>query len=205
MANNLQSVLLFGQPGVGKGTQGAIIGSIPGFVHLATGDMFRGLDRGSELGQEFIKYSTQGLLVPDELTCRLWQQYVQGLIDTNQYRPNSDVLLLDGIPRSVSQAKLLESHIDVLRIIHLVCPDTDALVERMKKRADKQGRPDDADEDVIRRRLQVYHDETQPVLDHYDPETIVKIDAIGLPGEILQKILNSIIPVARDVIQNPLG
>ena len=205
MANNLQSVLLFGQPGVGKGTQGAIIGSIPGFVHLATGDMFRGLDRDSELGQEFIKYSTQGLLVPDELTCRLWQQYVQGLIDTNQYRPNSDVLLLDGIPRSVSQAKLLESHIDVLRIIHLVCPDTDALVERMKKRADKQGRPDDADEDVIRRRLQVYHDETQPVLDHYDPETIVKIDAIGLPGEILQKILNSIIPVARDVIQNPLG
>jgi adenylate kinase len=205
MANNLQSVLLFGQPGVGKGTQGAIIGSIPGFVHLATGDMFRGLDRDSELGQEFIKYSTQGLLVPDELTCRLWQQYVQGLIDTNQYRPNSDVLLLDGIPRSVSQAKLLESHIDVLRIIHLVCPDTDALVERMKKRADKQGRPDDADEDVIRRRLQVYHDETQPVLDHYDPDTIVKIDAIGLPGEILQKILNSIIPVARDVIQNPLG
>ncbi|MCH2153569.1 MAG: nucleoside monophosphate kinase [Phycisphaerales bacterium] len=205
MAHNLQSVLLFGQPGVGKGTQGAIIGSIPGFVHLATGDMFRGLDRDSELGQEFIKYSTQGLLVPDELTCRLWQQYVQGLIDTNQYRPNSDVLLLDGIPRSVSQAKLLESHIDVLRVIHLVCPDTDALVERMKKRADKQGRPDDADEDVIRRRLQVYHDETQPVLAHYDPAKIVKIDAIGLPGEILQKILNSIIPVARDVIQNPLG
>ncbi|MBG79712.1 MAG: adenylate kinase [Phycisphaerae bacterium] len=205
MAHNLQSVLLFGQPGVGKGTQGEIIGSIPGFVHLATGDMFRGLDRDSELGQEFIKYSSQGLLVPDELTCRLWQQYVQGLIDTNQYRPNSDVLLLDGIPRSVAQAELLDSHIDVLRIIHLVCPDTDALVERMKKRADKQGRPDDADEDVIRRRLQVYHDETQPVLAHYDPSTVVEIDAIGLPGEILQKILNSIIPVARDVIQNPLG
>ncbi len=205
MSDKLKTVLLFGQPGVGKGTQGKILGSVPGFVHLATGDMFRGLDRESALGQEFLKYSTQGLLVPDELTCLFWQQYVQGLIDTNQYKPDSDLLLLDGIPRSVEQAKILEEHIDVLRVIHLVCEDSDALVTRMKKRADQQGRPDDADEDVIRRRIKVYHEETRPVLEHYDGARISEIQAIGLPGQILQNILNEIMPKAKDAIRNPFG
>lgn len=205
MPERLKTILIFGQPGVGKGTQGKIIGSVPGFVHLATGDMFRGLDRDSALGQEFLKYSTQGLLVPDELTCRFWQQYVQGLIDTNQYKPDSDLLLLDGIPRSVEQARILDEHIDVLRVIHLVCQDSDALVARMTKRAEQQGRPDDADEEVIRRRIQVYHDETQPVLGHYDASKIVEINAVGLPGEILQNILNSIIPAAKGLIRNPFG
>lgn len=205
MPERLKTILLFGQPGVGKGTQGTIIGSVPGFVHLATGDMFRGLDRESELGQEFLKYSTQGLLVPDELTCRFWQQYVQGLIDTNKYKPDSDLLLLDGIPRSVEQARILNDHIDVLRVIHLICKDSDALVTRMRKRAEQQNRPDDADEEVIRRRIQVYQDETRPVLDHFDASKIVEIDAIGLPGDILQNILNAIMPAAKGAIRNPFG
>ena len=205
MCTRLKTVLLFGQPGVGKGTQGGVLGTVPGFVHLATGDMFRGLDRESELGQEFVKYSTQGLLVPDDLTVRLWHQYVQGLVDTNKYRPDTDLLVLDGIPRSVAQATLLKDHIEVLRIVHLVCQDTDALVARMKRRAQMQGRHDDADETVIRRRMQVYHDETQPVLACYDPSLIITVDAVGLPGEILMNVLNAIIPVARDSIGNPFG
>lgn len=205
MSDKLKTVLLFGQPGVGKGTQGKILGSVPGFVHLATGDMFRGLDRESALGKEFLKYSTQGLLVPDELTCLFWQQYVQGLIDTNQYKPDSDLLLLDGIPRSVEQVKILEEHIDVLRVIHMVCDDAEALIRRMRKRADQQGRPDDADEEVIRRRIKVYHEETRPVLEYFDPACVSEIHAIGLPGQILQKILNEIMPEAKDAIRNPFG
>lgn len=205
MATLLKTVLLFGQPGVGKGTQGAILGSVPGFVHLATGDMFRGLDRESELGQEFLKYSTQGLLVPDELTVQLWRQYVQGLIDTNKYRPDTDLLVLDGIPRSAAQAGMINEYIDVLRIVHLVCSDTEALIQRMKKRAQHSNRPDDADENVIRRRIQVYHNETSPVLGCYDNSIISEIDAVGLPGEILMNALNAIIPAARDTISNPFG
>jgi len=205
LSDKLKTVLLFGQPGVGKGTQGKILGSVRGFVHLATGDMFRGLDRESALGKEFLKYSTQGLLVPDELTCLFWQQYVQGLIDTNQYKPDSDLLLLDGIPRSVEQIKILEEHIEVLRVIHLICDDQEALVKRMKKRADQQGRPDDADEDVIRRRFKVYYEETRPVLEYFDQSRVSEIHAIGLPGQILQKILNEIMPEAKDAIRNPFG
>ncbi len=205
MTAPLKTVLLFGQPGVGKGTQGAILGTIPGFVHLATGDMFRGLDRESELGQEFRKYSTQGLLVPDDLTVRLWRQYVQGLIDTNQYRPDSDLLVLDGIPRSAGQAVMIDEYIDVLRVVHLVCVDTDALVARMKKRAEHSNRPDDADESVIRRRLGVYQDETSQVLDHFDGDLISEVDAVGLPSEILMHVLNAIVPAARGKIGNPFG
>ena len=205
MATPLKTILLFGQPGVGKGTQGEILGTIPGFVHLATGDMFRGLDRDSELGQEFLRYSTQGLLVPDDLTIRLWRQYVQGLIDTNSYRPDTDLLVLDGIPRSAGQASMIDEYIDVLRVVHLTCPDTDALVSRIQQRAVHSGRIDDADEAVIRRRIDVYHEETSPVLGFYDDSLIANIDAIGLPGEILMNVLNAIIPVARGSIGNPFG
>lgn len=205
MATPLKTVLLFGQPGVGKGTQGKILGTIPGFVHLATGDMFRGLDRESELGQEFLRYSTQGLLVPDDLTIRLWRQYVQGLIDTNNYRPDTDLLVLDGIPRSAGQAAMIDEYIEVLRVVHLTCPDIDALVERIKRRAVHSGRPDDADETVIRRRIDVYHEETSPVLDFYKDALIANIDAVGLPGDILMHILDEIIPAARGKVGNPFG
>ncbi|MBT5582995.1 MAG: nucleoside monophosphate kinase [Phycisphaerae bacterium] len=205
MPTPLKTVLLFGQPGVGKGTQGKILGTVPGFVHLATGDMFRGLDRESELGQEFIRYSTQGLLVPDNLTIRLWRQYVQGLIDTNQYRPDNDLLVLDGIPRSAGQAAMIDEHIDVLRVIHLTCSDIEPLIERIKRRAIHSGRPDDADEKVIRRRMEVYHQETSTVLDFYDEAMVANVDAVGLPGEILMHILNEIIPAARGQVGNPFG
>ncbi len=203
--DKLSVALLFGQPGVGKGTQGQVLGTIPGLVHLATGDMFRGLDHDSQLGQEFLKYSSQGLLVPDDLTCRLWQQYVQGLIDTNAYRPHMDLLLLDGIPRSVRQVEMLTSHIDVLAIVHLVCPDEEQLVQRIVLRAKKQGRLDDADESVIRRRLDVYNRETRPVLDCYDASLVHEVDADGLPMQVTQRVLNTIIPAVEDRLSNPLG
>lgn len=205
MPTPLKTVLLFGQPGVGKGTQGKILGTVPGFVHLATGDMFRGLDRESELGQEFIRYSTRGLLVPDTLTIRLWRQYVQGLIDTNQYRPDNDLLVLDGIPRSAGQASMIDEHINVLRVIHLTCPDIEPLIARIKQRAVHSGRPDDADEKVIRRRMDVYNQETSAVLDFYSDDLVSPVDAVGLPGEILMNILNEIIPAARGEVGNPFG
>jgi len=203
--DKLTVALLFGQPGVGKGTQGVVLGTIPGVVHLATGDMFRGLDRESALGQEFLKYSSQGLLVPDDLTCRLWQQYVQGLIDTNAYRPQMDLLLLDGIPRSVPQAEMLAQHIDVLAIVHLVCSDEEQLVQRIKLRAQKQGRLDDADERVIRRRLDVYERETRPLLDCYDASVVHEVDADGLPMQVTQRVLNTIIPAVEHRLSNPLN
>ncbi|MBT5366111.1 MAG: AAA family ATPase, partial [Phycisphaerae bacterium] len=108
--NRYSSILLIGPPGVGKGTQGKLIGAIPGFFHLATGDMFRSLDKESEIGLEFTRYSSQGLLVPDFLTVRLWRQHVEQLIARELYAPTTDMLILDGIPRSQPQAETMRDY-----------------------------------------------------------------------------------------------
>src|ERR1700722_11832693 len=139
-----KTILLFGAPGSGKGTQGKILGSIPGFFHSATGDIFRSLDLQSELGRVFWEYAGQGKLVPDELTIRLWKQYVMGLEMINQFHPDSEILVLDGIPRNLKQAQLLEETIEVVKVIHLVCQDLNKMVERLRRRALKEKRFDGA-------------------------------------------------------------
>ncbi len=197
MPNLYPSILLFGPPGVGKGTQGQMLGSIPGFFHLATGDMFRSLDKDSEIGMEFTRYSSQGLLVPDFLTVRLWRQHVDQLIARELYNPATDVLLLDGIPRSVPQAESMKDFINPRIIIHLVCENLDEMIRRMQKRATEQGRPDDADESVIRKRFEVYHEQTSPVLACYDKSIISKIDALGTQAEVLLRVLNAVVPALR--------
>jgi adenylate kinase len=198
MSTRYPSILLFGPPGVGKGTQGQILGSIPGFFHLATGDMFRSLDKESEIGMEFTRYSSQGLLVPDFLTVRLWRQHVEQLIARELYNPEVDVLLLDGIPRSVPQAESMKEYIDPCIIIHLVCEDLGEMVRRMQKRASEQGRPDDADESVIRKRFEVYSEQTAPVLACYDKSIISDIDALGTQAEVLLRVLSAVLPRISD-------
>ncbi len=191
------SILLIGPPGVGKGTQGKMLGAIPGFFHLATGDMFRSLDKESEIGLEFTRYSSQGLLVPDFLTVRLWKQHVEQLTSRELYNPSQDTLLLDGIPRSEPQAEMMAEYIDPFMIIHLVCEDIDEMVRRMQKRATEQGRPDDADESIIRKRFEVYREQTAPVLAYYNDEIIANIDALGTQAEVLLRILSKVVPALK--------
>src|ERR1700689_2613163 len=111
-----KSILLFGAPGSGKGTQGKILGSIPGFFHSASGDIFRSLDLQSEIGRVFWEYAGKGKLVPDEITVGVWKQFIKGMEMINQFHPESEILVLDGIPRNVPQAKLLEDTIEVLKV-----------------------------------------------------------------------------------------
>lgn len=204
MLERYNSVLLFGAPGVGKGTQGKLLGRVPGMRHLATGEIFRSLDPQSDLGRKFHEFSSRGELVPDDLTIQLWQQYVQGMISTGKFYPEHDLLVLDGIPRSLAQAKALQGHINVLKVLHLCCPDIDHMVSRMKRRALRENRLDDADENVIRRRFDVYEQETRPVLRFYDKSLVRDIDAIGTPAEVLLDVLKELVPVYNKHFKNPL-
>jgi adenylate kinase len=190
-----QCVLLFGAPGSGKGTQGKIIGTIPGFFHTACGDIFRSLDLSSDMGRVFWEYSSQGRLVPDEFTVKLWKQYIRGMEMINQFRPHSEILVLDGIPRNVEQAKLLEDTLDVVKIIHLQCADLAKMVERLRRRALKENRFDDANDEVIQKRLIVYDVETKPVLDYYPPEIIARIDATMSQMRVLSNIIDILVPL----------
>lgn len=184
-----KTFLLFGAPGSGKGTQGSILGSIPGLTHVACGDVFRDLRVGSPLGRIFLDYSSRGALVPDDFTVQLWSEHIEALISSNRFDPNSDVLILDGIPRNVAQARLLEDHIDVQRVYYLDCEDREKMFMRLKRRALHENRLDDASDDVIQNRLYVYEAETAPVLGFYPKEKIRKIDTGRMPVEVLGDIL----------------
>ncbi|MHC4247004.1 MAG: adenylate kinase family protein, partial [Planctomycetota bacterium] len=91
MPDRFKTVLLFGAPGAGKGTQGKILGQIPGFFHLACGDVFRSLDTTSDLGRQFLQYSSKGELVPDELTVEMWRQNMHAQTVLSLYKPRVDL------------------------------------------------------------------------------------------------------------------
>jgi Adenylate kinase and related kinases len=204
MHQRYQTVLLFGAPGAGKGTQGKILGSIPGFYHLSCGEVFRTLDMSSELGKTFMQYSSKGLLVPDDVTIKMWQHNMHARTVLSAFKPRADLLVLDGIPRNVNQAKLLEKHINVLCILHLVCRDKEEMIKRLRRRALKENRVDDAKEEVIRKRWEVYERETYPVLDYYPRSIIKEVDATGSPGRVLQHILEFVVPVQEKHFNNPI-
>lgn len=199
-----QTVLLFGAPGAGKGTQGKILGQIPGFFHLSCGEMFRSLDIHSELGQVFYEYSSRGELVPDDVTVKMWAENIRAQTILSLYKPHDDLLILDGIPRNVEQAKLMEKYIKVLGIVHLVCRDKEAMVKRLRRRALKENRVDDAKEDVIRNRWRVYEKDTEPVLNHYRSDLIHEVDAVGSPASVLQHVLEVVVPIQDTHFNNPI-
>lgn len=182
-------VLLFGAPGSGKGTQGRVLARIPGFFHCACGDVFRSLDLKSDLGRIFYDYSSRGELVPDEVTVALWHQWLDATVVTHQFDPTSQYLVLDGIPRNIAQARLMEDHIDVRRIVHLICSDQQQLYHRMKRRALRENRYDDASDRTIQQRLEVYEHETSLVLDYYPRGILAEIDGSQTPIRVLQDIL----------------
>jgi len=190
-----KTVLLFGAPGSGKGTQGRILGTIPGFFHTACGDVFRQLDLKSATGKVFWEYSSRGELVPDELTVQMWKEFIDGAELSNRFHPETEILILDGIPRNAGQAALMDQHLDVAKVIHLKCADMTKMIERLRRRALKENRIDDANDKVIQHRLEVYERETRPVLDYYSAKRIESVDATLSQIRVLQGIINILVPI----------
>ena len=189
--NRYITYLIMGPPGGGKGTQGKALGSVPRFFHCACGDVFRSLDTRTPLGQKFIEYSSKGLLVPDDLTVELWRTSIEHQVVAGEFKPDIDALILDGIPRNEHQARLMDGLIDVKQVFHLQCAKRAELVRRLRKRALKDNRLDDASEAVINMRLDLYEKETKPVLDHY-ADRVVAIDALQPPVKVLHDIIEMI-------------
>ena len=194
-----QTILLFGAPGAGKGTQGKILGTIPHFYHCACGDVFRNLRTDNDLGRTFVEYSSRGQLVPDDATVKLWRQSIDRTTDSGRLHPELDTLILDGIPRNLCQAQMLQEAIDVRAVVNMVCTDKEKVIERLQRRALHENRLDDANLEVIRSRLEVYEQQTKPILDFYGPSLVHTVDATQTPVQVLRDILNIIagIPLGR--------
>jgi adenylate kinase len=188
-----RTVLLFGAPGVGKGTQGKILGTIPNFFHCACGDVFRSLKHDSNIGKIFLEYSSRGELVPDEPTIQLWREFINASTKTGRFRPENDTLVLDGIPRNENQAEILKETLSVVSIFYLKCTQVDELIERLQRRALKENRLDDANIDVIRTRLETYERESKPVLDYYGEKLLHPINADQNPAKVAFDILSHLV------------
>jgi adenylate kinase len=182
-------IMLFGAPGAGKGTVGSMLCTVGNHYHLSSGDIFRNLDPESEQGKMFHEYSSKGQLVPDELTIEICSNYIKELITTKQYRPEEQMLLLDGLPRTVSQAKILGDAIDVQHIIVLDIHDEEEIVRRLSRRASIEGRKDDTDVAIIRQRIDEYRAKTVDVLSYYPKNIVRHYNADLTPVEVLRDVL----------------
>jgi adenylate kinase len=175
-------LVLVGPPGAGKGTQAVRLAERLQVPHVSTGDLFRAnLSAQTPLGLEAQRYMDQGTLVPDEVTVAMVRERLSEDDAAKGF-------ILDGFPRNVSQADALDELLNgdpLDAVVSLEVPE-DVLVERMLGR----GRADDT-EDVIRRRQQVYRDETAPLLDHYRDQLVI-VDAVGEVEEITDRILSAL-------------
>ncbi len=176
------------------------MGQMPNLIHLAMGDIFRALDKSSDIGQEFLSYSTKGRLVPDALTIRVFRRHVEERIKADEIDPAYHTLMLDGIPRTTAQVELLSAVIEVKCIIHLVMEDRDALIARLMGRATKSNRPDDADRSVIENRIEVYERETRPVLEAYPRKLLALVNADQPPFAVLRDVADCLIGVVPATI-----
>ncbi len=179
-----------GPPGAGKGTQAVVIASALGVPHISTGDIFRAnVGAGTPLGEEAQRYMDAGEYVPDSITNAM----VRDRISHDDCQPG---FLLDGYPRTLEQVNELDMMLvsdghRLDRVVELTV-DTEEVVGRLLKRAQEQGRADDT-ADVIRRRLEVYFDQTAPLVAVYRERGILlDVDGAGDVVEVSERILSAL-------------
>lgn len=191
-------IIMLGAPGAGKGTQAKMIADQYGLPHISTGDIFRAnIKNGTELGMEAKKYMDQGLLVPDELTVKI-------LLDRVAQEDCQNGYVLDGFPRTIPQAQVLDKALNELGdqidyAINVDVPDENIINRMSGRRAcvacgatyhivhvqtkvegicDRCGKElilrDDDKPETVKNRLNVYHEQTQPLLDFYDKKGVLK-------------------------------
>ena len=185
-----RSIILFGMPGSGKGTQGAVLGQLPDLVHFSMGDLFRKVPRTGKFGREIERYTSRGLMVPDDLTERIFERQLNILEMQELLMPEQHTLVLGGLPRSCAQAERLDSFIDVIQIFHLKIDDMSRAMERLRARALRENRLDDMSDEVIQRKVRTYFDETAKTLNHYPRELIFDVDADRRMIDVLCDIAN---------------
>lgn len=168
------SILLFGLPGSGKGVIGKLLSSAGSQFHLSSGDIFYPDPFSNELS------------LSDEVAVNIWKNHVEGLIANNSYHPDRQDLLLEGLPRTLGQAELLQQLINVRHIIVLEISDQNELIDRLRKRGKSS---EDMSDEEMRHYLDQYARQMESVLSFYSHHIISKVDASQKPLEVIRDVL----------------
>jgi adenylate kinase len=183
-------MLMIGPPGAGKGTQAVRVAEAYAIPAISTGDIFRAnVSQGTPLGLQAKEYMDRGAYVPDDLTNAL-------VLDRLAQDDTGAGFLLDGFPRTLAQVYTLDECLESLgggldAVVQLVV-DTDEVVQRLIRRAQEQGRSDDS-EDVIRKRLEVYREQTHPLVAVYaERGVLVSVDALGAVDDVTDRIFEAL-------------
>jgi len=183
-------MILMGPPGAGKGTQAKYVAERFGIPAISTGDIFRAnVSQGTELGVEAKRFMDAGEYVPDDITNLM----VRNRIDEPDAEPG---FLLDGYPRTLSQVEELDGMIEFtghqLDAVVVLTVDPDELVGRLLQRAKIEGRADDTEE-VIRRRQEIYAEQTEPLIEVYrDRGLLIEVDGLGEIDEVTERVFNAL-------------
>ncbi len=187
----MTNIILFGPPGAGKGTQAERIRDNYNFLHISTGDVFRyNIKNETELGKRAKSFINRGELVPDDITIKMLAGEIEKADDKNG-------IIFDGFPRTKAQADALDDllneqneKIDALISLEV---DDEILTERLIERGKTSGRKDDADENVIKNRIQIYYTETEIVKAHYKQQkNLHEVDGVGSIEDITKRLNNVI-------------
>ena len=189
ITKDMKYYILFGPPGAGKGTQATAMVERYNLHHISTGALLRKeIAAGTELGLQAKALIEKGCLVPDEV--------VEGMIESEfKTVTGVDGFLLDGFPRTLPQAEALDAILAktdeaVTATVSIMIPDA-MIMERIKGRALKEGRADDASEDIINNRIVTYHNQTEPLIEYYEKvEKYHEIDGIGTIEEVQSRIFD---------------
>ena len=190
----MKNIVIFGAPGSGKGTQSDLLIEHYGLGHISTGDVLRNeIKKGTELGKTAQSYIDKGNLIPDDLMISI----LAGVYDS--FGRDHKSVIFDGFPRTIPQADALKKMLDergdkVAAMIELDVPEDELLV-RLVKRGQESGRADD-NEETIKKRLVVYHSQTQPLIEWYKQEGLHHhINGSGTLERIfsdIQKVIDNI-------------